>query len=80
MANDIATQMREKMDNLESVVLAIENLCGVATTIDASNSDQFANLFNFVTCQLVEQFETINGDFKQRVLPLVADIKAMRVS
>lgn len=80
MANNIATQMREKMDNLEAVVMAIENLASLATAVDNSNSLEFANLTHYLSTQLSGQFNAVNYDMKEQVLPFVADLKAMRVA
>jgi len=64
MADDIATQMREKMENVEEAIFAIQNLVGVSSTLDGSNCDLFCDLFNFVSKQLADRFSDLSGVVK----------------
>jgi hypothetical protein len=80
MANNIAAQMREKMEKLESVVMAIDNLASLAPSIDGNNAIEFANLTHFLSTELSCQFEGLNRDLKTRVLPFVADITALKTA
>ena len=79
MANNIAAQMREKMDNIEAVVLAIENLSALATVVNNDCAMEFANLTHYLSTQLSGQFHTVNQELREQVFPFVADLKAVRV-
>lgn len=80
MANNIATQIREKMDNMQSVVLAIENLAALSSVVNHECSLEFANLTFYLSQQLSSQFDTVHRDLTEQVLPFVADLKTMRVA
>lgn len=78
MANNIATQIREKMDNIEAVVLAIENLAALSSVVNHQCSLEFANLTHYLSQQLSSQFDTVNRELTEQVLPFVADLKTIR--
>jgi primosomal protein N'' len=80
MANNIATQMRQKMDNIEAVVMAIENLSALSTVVNHECSLDFANLTHYLSTQLSTQFHAINRELTEQVLPFVADLKTMKVA
>lgn len=80
MANNIATQMRQKMDNIESVVLAIENLAALSSVVNQQCSLEFANLTHYLSTQLSTQFNDVNREMKEQVLPFVADLKTMKAA
>lgn len=82
MANDIASQVNEKIERVEAVVMAMDNLSSLATILghDDVAAHAYADLHHFCAQVLVERFALLHTDLKERVLPFVSGVKSMRLS
>lgn len=82
MANDIASQVQEKIERVQDVVFAMDNLSALATTLGYNDvaAHAYADLHHFCAQVLVERFTLLNTDLRERVLPFVSGVKSMRLS
>lgn len=80
MANNIGTQARDSLEKLETLVIAMQSLSGVAANLQDAGLMDFSNLHHYVSCQLDVEFQAFQKQLIERVLPLVADIKTFRVA
>jgi len=79
MANDIASQVKEKMESLEAAVFAMDHLASLASVVDNDTASSYANLHYFCSKHLLHSFESLNDDLVGHVLPFVRDMKAVKL-
>lgn len=80
MANNIGTQARKSLEKLETLVIAMHSLAGVAANLQDGGLMDFSNIHNYVSCELDNEFQAFRKNFIEQVLPLVDDIKTFRVA
>lgn len=80
MANDIATQTLEQINDIEKVVIALGNLSGLASVVDGNTAGDFADLHFYVYQQLEAQWKVLQSDLRERVVPYVADIRSVKLA
>lgn len=80
MANNIETQARKHLEKMETLVIAMHSLAGVAANLQDGGLMDFSNLHNYVSCELNAEFEVFRKQIVEQVLPLVADIKTLRAA
>lgn len=80
MANSIGIQAEKHLEKLETLVIAMGSLAGVAANLQDGGLMDFSNLHNYVSIELDAEFQTFRTHLVEQVLPLVADIKRFRVA
>lgn len=76
MANYISSQIILKLEEMQDLVSAMDNLTSISGSIDSQNSFDFCNLHHFFVKRLSAHFSSLDIELRQRVLPLVADIQS----
>jgi hypothetical protein len=79
MASSIETQVRSELSSLEAIVTAVDKLSTISASLSRDDMEDFAYIAGFLADQLRVQFESFHKTISQRLLPLVADVKAVNL-
>lgn len=80
MADTIETQARKELQEMESIVTAVEALGNIAASLQPADMADYAYVAGYLGTELQRQFQSFHITVSKRVLPFVAGIKSVNLS
>jgi hypothetical protein len=80
MANSIESQVRQELFSLEQIVTAVECLGNISPGLRPEDAADLSYVHGYLGTELQRQFQAFHETVSQRLLPLVADIKSVKLA